>query len=1050
MSTLTPSASSVSSLNPSSSSRFMLRIPLLGRPKMSLDQAVAQAAADDIRTSKSEDSIAEVSKSPATLPGSPVPAVIVSLPSAPDLAAEAEADVLNHVASPTSSAEASSAATPAPSDPPSTEEVTIDGSMPDQPAPSSSSWFSYLRWSESSTVVNTSTSDPKMDGNPDSSKTDEPPVELPSSEPAQSDPAPSAASDDSVRRRTTSDTPAAPLAQTPAGPASPSKRHSSEVSRAEIKEIIDGGEKRQTPSLFSAETAKSQGSAWYSPWAWYAASPVVPSSSSLANQASSSEDTLRGKNKGDGGEGGGEGEEGGGQPAHQKTESEMVKEEALAREEAKEEAKAAEAAEAAVQPKEDSPHPEASSPLGNPIESSMSTHREGWMSFFMSRAMLMKSITNEEEGKRDENGMEVMDIEDGDEPDEGKAVEVKVEATESTVDEPAKEAKGSKDSKETKVAKDPKDPKRSAPQAITIVAGKKLKPNPTSPTTTSSVPSSKSPPAPPAPKEREPKKSGPPAPPLTDSEQIKKDTARGRDTRSPSPAPSKASANGPRSAPPNLVLPTWQDTFHTPPRSHVPPPPTPPATQRGALGKTLQVLSDVLLGGGDAHGSVRSRKGKARAREDPGAYALHGAELPKALDVLGTPFDPAALDGSCRVVVIGVAGWSPGALTRTLAGGLPSSSSKFVNMTCAALEQFEEAHGFRFQKITKMPLEGDGTIERKVAKVHEHLLSNDEWKEDLHAADVIFVATHSQGSVVSTHLIAQLLNEGHILTQKNMDIITRTAATVAPGGVSPSQPARAKAQRICCLALCGIHLGPLRYLRTSSLLQPYIQYFENAAAHELFDFQNTESEVSRSYVKALNTVMDHGTKMVYVASLNDQVVPIYSGIFASAAHPRILRALYIDGDAYSSSDFLSNLLVLLIRIRNSGLSDSGLLTHLSEATAGTLSGVGHSTAYEEPAVYSLAVDYAFLTTDGGEPDSTLAVEAFNAVDEQNDYEIPWSLRDLIADERVAHFFAKEFAQLRDAFDDWAPKTSILRDVKRKLQPIQRLSSIKGSAFGSRL
>ena len=38
--------------------------------------------------------------------------------------------------------------------------------------------------------------------------------------------------------------------------------------------------------------------------------------------------------------------------------------------------------------------------------------------------------------------------------------------------------------------------------------------------------------------------------------------------------------------------------------------------------------------------------------------------------------------------------------------------------------------------------------------------------------------------------------------------------------------------------------------------------------------------------------------MVYVASLNDQVVPIYSGIFTAATHPLILRALYIDGDAY--------------------------------------------------------------------------------------------------------------------------------------------------------
>jgi hypothetical protein len=42
------------------------------------------------------------------------------------------------------------------------------------------------------------------------------------------------------------------------------------------------------------------------------------------------------------------------------------------------------------------------------------------------------------------------------------------------------------------------------------------------------------------------------------------------------------------------------------------------------------------------------------------------------------------------------------------------------------------------------------------------------------------------------------------------------------------------------------------------------------------------------------------------------------------------------------------------------------------------------------------------------------------------------------DVRVAHFFAREIAELRDAFRDWHPKTSILRDLKRKLQPIQCL------------
>ena len=110
---------------------------------------------------------------------------------------------------------------------------------------------------------------------------------------------------------------------------------------------------------------------------------------------------------------------------------------------------------------------------------------------------------------------------------------------------------------------------------------------------------------------------------------------------------------------------------------------------------------------------------------------------------------------------------------------------------------------------------------RRTFRVHAHLLSKHEWIEDLHLADVIFVAAHSQGSVVSIHLLDKLIREGHILTPRNIDILNTTAAMVAPGGAAPASTART--QRICCLALCGIHLGPLRYLKTSSLLQPYIQ-----------------------------------------------------------------------------------------------------------------------------------------------------------------------------------------------------------------------------------
>jgi hypothetical protein len=97
---------------------------------------------------------------------------------------------------------------------------------------------------------------------------------------------------------------------------------------------------------------------------------------------------------------------------------------------------------------------------------------------------------------------------------------------------------------------------------------------------------------------------------------------------------------------------------------------------------------------------------------------------------------------------------------------------------------------------------------------------------------------------------------------------------------------------------------------------------------------------------------------------------------------------------------------------NVGLSDSGLLTHLSEATAGSLSGIGHSTVYEELATYSfvsprciqigsfsddghsLAVNYLFMTDHGSDEHPELVVHDFDANTELNDYEVShaWSLR----------------------------------------------------------
>ena len=82
---------------------------------------------------------------------------------------------------------------------------------------------------------------------------------------------------------------------------------------------------------------------------------------------------------------------------------------------------------------------------------------------------------------------------------------------------------------------------------------------------------------------------------------------------------------------------------------------------------------------------------------------------------------------------------------------------------------------------------------------------------------------------MSTHLVDLLIRDGHVVTSASTaENVVRQAGNVtaeATDGVwvSASESSAKGRQRICCLSLCGVHLGPLRYLKQSSFIQPYIQ-----------------------------------------------------------------------------------------------------------------------------------------------------------------------------------------------------------------------------------
>ena len=396
-----------------------------------------------------------------------------------------------------------------------------------------------------------------------------------------------------------------------------------------------------------ASIASSEGQpSWLTPWNWYSSSTVAPPSP-RPPLPPVEEENERGL-----------------------TESQMIREAALSRDSqpplttAQPPAPASESDKAMDTVKDDG---KAYSDEVNPIRSTVGANRSGWTSFFMARSI--KSVTENGEkkstGNKIDNGeMEVMEVPDP----EDLPSDVTATATTTTTAAPPI----------------PAPPPSGTGTVAAIVS--QFVPKSSSASIKSS--SSKVPGSPAQPpkkeiekepvrEEKEPKKKDPPAPPLTNSENVK-ETTKKTSERPSSPSPSKRSDTiSPRNGPPNLVLPTWGDTFHAPPRSLLPISMMRKEDGRGgyAVTKTIKTLwskSWEVAGMGSMKGKERAGTQSVSGKDGPSELGDFGRSLPRALNVVGGQVDPMMLHGACRIVVIGIAGWSPGAVTRTIAGGVSS------------------------------------------------------------------------------------------------------------------------------------------------------------------------------------------------------------------------------------------------------------------------------------------------------------------------------------------------------------------------------------------
>jgi len=185
-----------------------------------------------------------------------------------------------------------------------------------------------------------------------------------------------------------------------------------------------------------------------------------------------------------------------------------------------------------------------------------------------------------------------------------------------------------------------------------------------------------------------------------------------------------------------------------------------------------------------------------------------------------------------KAVAIGVHGFFPAPIFQRIMGQPTGTSIRFANAAATAIKEWSEARGYS-PEIEQVALEGEGFIAERVNTLWKLLLN---WIDHIKEADFILVACHSQGVPVAMMLVAKLIQFGCV-----------------------------NAARIGVCAMAGVNMGPFIEYKT--------KYFGPTAA-ELFEFSDPKSLVSQMYLAALNEVLRFGVRILYVGSIDDQLVSL--------------------------------------------------------------------------------------------------------------------------------------------------------------------------------
>lgn len=372
-----------------------------------------------------------------------------------------------------------------------------------------------------------------------------------------------------------------------------------------------------------------------------------------------------------------------------------------------------------------------------------------------------------------------------------------------------------------------------------------------------------------------------------------------------------------------------------------------------------------------------------------------------------------------KILIIGVHGFFPTKILRPLLGEPTGTSFKFMLEAENTIKHWIYDNKDKFQNNSA----SNNEIQiSKIALVKSDKVFNrvnyfiDVIKEQiphLNEYDFIFVAAHSQGTPVSVMLMAQLVKKE--ILKLSFD------------------------KTIGILAMAGISNGPFYEMKNIYLVKAY-SALESESLLELFEFQDFSTLQSSTYKKSLKLLLSNNVKIVYVGSVDDQLVPLYSSTCLLVNHPNVFRAIYVDTNS-NTPNFLLRILSCALLLRNKGVNDHGMIKEMSNALAGPLTGGGHSRLYNEHKVYDLGLKFFLNTTNVVSMDGKGLVPSFTDFDVSklgmNKYYLPWCLREFMYSTCSYIPDGKKHVKLMiQEFDEWNPDKKILKEIKQRMIPLK--------------